>query len=440
MSTRQEKGLARSIFRLQKKGNSVPDKIRASARRIIQNSNTDQDLRDVRSYLGISRSGAGFIGRASRSLQRVQNVGLSITRDIELLGQSAAEGKGTAAGTARILNTLNLEMQRLVKSKKTRDFLEGTLQKIGQDPVMAGRFLKSIGRGLRLGGVVATVALKGFEVAENIQKARKEAADARSKALTQARDLYIDPERSREIYKDAIENVKQNRGWLSGLLNDWEWSPWRGEDEKKAAKEKIAIQTNIEAARKRAPDLGIDVGSLYANLAASKNKPISELTSREKSRALDAAIEGHTRQVSYAVNLGDEKSFQRARNQESGRISSIQALMDSERVRQQIDREYRSHFYGAAAVAGKDILALMSVGAVQSGNQFLRERARELAIQYQAEELKTLQEERRDALDAADRKLEQRTAEEQYKLNVEKAISKGDWTSKRSRHKAWSTS
>jgi hypothetical protein len=408
MASRIEKNLAGRVFNLQKQAGRVPPTLLASARRILQGTNSKGDVDSVRQYLGISRSGASALGRVGKQLARMQGAAFSITQDIELLQSAARAERPTAVATARLINNLNDQVQQAIKSKWAQRAAEGAARLLNRDPVMAGRFLKAVGRGLRMGGLIVTAAMGAAEVAERYFENRRMAGAAIGARKDLARELNTDPRFAQREQIAATEEVIRAKSKLRGLLDSFGFS---GSTENEATKKFDSRKKQIEAMRRLAPHLGIHVDEVLAGAAARKGKLPSELTLRERNEALDAAT--------------------------IQKMPTLEQMAQSEQVQKRLEREY-DHFSGSVGLFAKEIGS--TFGLSQTPEQAIAERRDELAREYLTKELERLAQFQQDAEEAARQVREQRSPAKQQMHRDRLERADAEFNSHRSRHKAWSTS
>lgn len=408
MASRIEKNLAGRVFNLQKQAGRVPPTLLASARRILQGTNSKGDVDSVRQYLGISRSGASALGRVGKQLARMQGAAFSITQDIELLQSAARAERPTAVATARLINNLNDQVQQAIKSKWARSAAEYAAQMLNRDPAMAGRFLKAVGRGLRLGGLVVTAAMGVAEVAERYFENRRLAGAAIGSRKDAARQMHMDPRLAREEEAASAAEVKGARGGLRGWLD---YFGFNASTEQAITKRQVERLRQIDRARRIAPHMGIDTDRVLAEAAKAKGKLIGELTAREGNEALDQA----TRQ----------------------KMPTLEQMAQSEQVQKRLEREY-DHFSGSVGLFAKEIGS--TFGLSQTPEQAIAERRDELAREYLTKELERLAQFQQDAEEVARQIREQRSPAKQQMHRDRLERADAEFNSHRSRHKAWSTS
>jgi hypothetical protein len=408
MASRIEKNLAGRVFNLQKQAGRVPPQVLAAARRILQGSSSQGDVENVRRYLGISKSGASALGRAGKRLARIQGAAFSISQDIELLQSAARNEQPTAVATARLINNLNDQVQQAIKSKWAQKAAEGAARLLNRDPVMAGRFLKAVGRGLRMGGLIVTAAMGVAEVAERYFENRRMAGAAIGARKDLARELNTDPRFAQREQTAATEAVSRAKSKLRGLLDSFGFS---GSTENEATKKFDSRKKQIEAMRRLAPHLGIHVDEVLAGAAARKGKLPSELTLRERNEALDAATKS--------------------------RVPTLAEMRNSEMVSQQMEREFE-HFSGRFGTAAKDLGSVF--GFSQSGDQEKESRRDQLAREYLDKYLATINKKLEHFEEIARQSREARTPAQQQMHRDRLERADAEFNSHRSRHKAWSTS
>jgi hypothetical protein len=408
MATRVEKNMAGHVFNLQKQGGRVPPQVLASSRRILQNASGQGDVENVRRYLGIYKSGSSALGRVGKRIARIQGAAFSISQDIELLQSSSKDGRPTAVATARLINNLNDQVQQAIKSKWAQKAAEVAARLLNQDPVMAGRFLKAVGRGLRMGGLVVTAAMGVAEVAERFFENRRQSGAAIGARKDLARELNADPRVAQSEQTAASEEVSRAKSKLRGLLDSFGFS---GSTENEATKKFDARKKQIEATRRLAGHLGVNVDEVLARAAARKGKLPSELTLRERNEALDAATKS--------------------------RVPTLAEMRNSDMVSQQMKREFE-HFSGRFGTAAKDLGSVF--GFSQSGDQEKESRRGQLAREYLDRYIRTIEKQLANFEEVARQSREAWTPSQQRMHRDRLERSEADYNSHRSRHKAWSTS
>ncbi len=408
MAARIEKNLAGHVFNLQKQGGRVPPKVLASARRVLQGSGSQGDVESLRQYLGIYKSGSSALGRAGKRLARIQGAAFSITQDIELLQNSSKDGRATAVATARLINNLNDQVQQAIKSKWAQRAAEGAARLLNRDPVMAGRFLKAVGRGLRMGGLIITAAMGAAEVAEKYFENRRLAGAAIGARKDLARELNTDPRFAQREQTAATEEVIRAKSKLRGLLDSFGFS---GSTENEATKKFDTRKKQIETMRKLAPHLGVSIDSVIAGAAARKGKLPSELTLRERNEAIDAAT--------------------------IQKMPTLEQMAESEQVQKRLEREF-NHFSGSIGLFSKEVGS--TFGLSQTPEQAIAERRDELAREYLDKYLETINKKLEHFEEIARQARETRTPAQQHMHRERLDRSEAGYNSHRSRHKAWSTS
>jgi hypothetical protein len=411
MASRIEKNLAGRVFNLQKQAGRVPPTVLASARRILQNASGQGDVDSVRRYLGISKSGAGALGKVGKKLARIQGAAFSISQDIELLQHAAQDGRPTAVATARLIGNLNDQVQQAIKSRWAQRTAEAAAKLLGRDPVIAGRLLKAVGRGLRLGGLVVTAAMGAAEVAERFFENRRQAGAAIGARKDLARQLQMDPRLARAEEALAAEEVRGARGKARTFLDRLGFNAGTEQETTKRQADRLR---QLEQARRNASHLGVDVEGVLAGVAAQKGKLISELTQRERNEAIDEALRP--------------------------KIQTLESMKNSEMVNKQLEREFgKVGSYGHLSLFAKDVSSTLTFGLTQTSEQAVAERRDQLAREMLGKVLAVMEKRQEEIDQLAQQMKAQRTPAQQQMHRDRLDRAEGEFNSHRSRHRAWST-
>lgn len=419
MASRLERNLAASVFKLQKRGSNVPPAIRAAARRVLQRKDSKSDVENIRRWLGISRSGTGAAGRVGKRFQRVQGQVFSVSRDLEQIRGAQERGESTTLQTARLFQNLNFQVQRAIKTKWAKQAAEKGAQFLGKDPVVAGRFLKALGRGLRLGGLVATATSAAFAVAEGFFKRERERQQLVSKGLDLARQINLDPRLRRQIEQRQRDVFEREQGVGARARDAVEkflgFLPSGEVDIQKRLSRQIQTAS---AARRIAPQILGNVDEILARTARAKNKFVGELTPRERAEALDNALQA--------------------------RIDPLQ-LRNDPRIQRQLTREMNLLIPGVGTTTFPTVTAFFrniasekTFGLIQSESQVREARRIELAKEFMEKEIARFQRLIEEANEDARQIRQRRTPEEALAHRERIEFAAATWNSQRSRHKAWS--
>lgn len=220
-----ERNLAGKVFKLQNSGGVVPSPVLAAARRVYAGQKSTADVSMIRSYLGISRSGAtaqkkglqgiqstfgkvgqiGFLanqagqggtGGMFAGLQLTQVVGVELQKIVKSKSFEQLVTKSAMVGATKTLNAAGVKTPGLARALATGDLssaqkaLKGVTLPNGQaayDPVAVGRNIYAVGRGLRGAGAVAGYALAGAAVTSGISSFAAGGGDERRTAEQDAR-------------------------------------------------------------------------------------------------------------------------------------------------------------------------------------------------------------------------------------------------------------
>jgi hypothetical protein len=409
VASRIEKNLAGRVFNLQKQAGRVPPAVLASARRILQNASGQGDVDNVRQYLGISKSGASALGKVGKKLARIQGAAFSISQDIELLQHAAQDGRPTAVATARLIGNLNDQVQQAIKSRWAQRTAEAAAKLLGRDPVIAGRLLKAVGRGLRLGGLVVTAAMGAAEVAERFFENRRQAGAAISARKDLARQLQMDPRLARAEESLSEEAVLGARGKARTVLD---WLGFKGGSEQEITKRQTERLRQLEQARRLASHLGVDVDATLAQTAARKGKTIGELTGRERSEAIDEAVRDKT--------------------------PTLESMKNSTMVNRQLEREFgKVGSWGQLGLFAKEVGS--TFGLTQTPEQALAERRDQLAREMLGKALAVMEKRQEEIDQLAQQMKAQRSPAQQQMHRDRMDRAESEFNSHRSRHRAWST-
>lgn len=399
-----ENALANKIFRLQKQsGGNVPGEVVAAARRQKEGTASQADHDAMRSYLGIHRSGASAIGKGQKFLNKVGGKISNIQTQIQLA--QGAEGSQAVVAQSRLVSTAINELNSLTKSKGVNKIVDKVASFVTKDPAAGGRFLKALGRGLRLGGVVGTILFAGIAAGTALFEARGKLAQSVGAIKDLARQFATDPRITAAVEKQVYGIASSGKlldpkiagrvvgripgmGALGALVTDYL--------EADIAEEAKNLQQQTLDARGKARgallDLGAHPGILLAEFASRRGKTVGELTPQERNEAVDQFIAD---QYDFS-KFGDS-------NYVEGEMAKRVPLQKAYDAIFGLEQSRRDKF------------------SLEYSNRLLKSAAQ------RANERKRVAEATRLARDPA----------ENFRMRVEQEEADARWTSHRSRHRAW---
>jgi len=303
MASRLEKNLAAAIFRLQKNGNDVPPDVRGAARRILQDKNSAADVEMVRRWQGIGKGGAGALRRGYNQARGVVGSAERITDQIGMYQSAVARGGG-GIQAVRLAQTITREFEGVLKNKYVKATAEKAAQiisktslgrRLGVTGSVSGlRFLRSVGRMARLGGVVGTAVAGAMSAFDQGSQELRGASEERLKRDTLKQQFNGNPVLAREIERSAALRATGGvRTWgeAAGNLAHSLTGGLLGFEGRSASTEKAITQEmqkelkTREAMRKHLsnPEQILQQGARARGMTANL------LTERERNEILDSA-------------------------------------------------------------------------------------------------------------------------------------------------------
>lgn len=282
--------LGKKVLMLRGRGGQVDPDTAASARRLIQGRANANDLGRVREFLGISRSGAGFLSGLGKRFGRAERQVQNLARDV-----SIASAGGPAGQVYLALRVQSMAASLFRDNKPALEkFALGAAQALGAHPEIGVRMLNAVGRGLRLGGVVAAVVGGIAAGAGKMLTTITEGYRARIAAANE-RAVFGNLPLARDVAAGAESTARQ------GEFQDWDRMPsWFGEwGRARRAKRSAEIQSQRLAARRymreAAPMFGATDQRAVRLAAARTGLPPEALTENQITAAQDELIASRVR-------------------------------------------------------------------------------------------------------------------------------------------------
>ncbi|MCP4639454.1 MAG: hypothetical protein GY851_03425 [bacterium] len=303
------KGLARKVLKLKGQGSNVPDTTARAARVVLQNKGTESDVQLLRKHLGISRSGAGAIGKAMKGATGLTSGLLNISRDISMLGQ---EGQSGAAAARLSLTAVSGVADAVGNNKKALVGIgENVAKQLGKDPALASKFVNGLARVSRLAGVLGAGFAIGAQLVSAFINQQKRAGEA-GLAAHKARMAFAAGDRGAAVEEQAQREAELDMRVSTALadnpfliLGTKEYFGQRVSEA--AAKRKIQLIQERTKERQILNQSGAGQEALAA-FAASRGLPVSLLSKRDSNTVLDKLAEETFKasDTSLEVMIGDK--------------------------------------------------------------------------------------------------------------------------------------
>jgi hypothetical protein len=287
-----------------KPAQSKTDDVAKSARLILDGKGSAADVQKVRQATNTFKSGAGRVRQFQRTYNNVFGSVSRIQQSVQLADLARESGKGTSVANARVIQTVSREIDGLIKTKFVRDGVKTVANAIGANPRVAANFLKTISRGLKLGGAIVGTAMIGFDVAESYFDNRKRGASATGAIRDSIKQAQIDQRYGRQIERQIRQQVLDSQSELEKVKDNLGFDGGTEEEIAKKAKERIDL---VQRARS---SLGSRENEVLAEVAAKKGKTVDELTDKERNEALDAETKDTLNPSVYMNDDDIEKKLQ----------------------------------------------------------------------------------------------------------------------------------
>ena len=270
-----------------KSQNNQTNLIAQSARKVLDNQGSDYDVKLLKDYVGYKRSGASSVKRFQGSINSVINDASRIQNDISQIDIARQQGLSSGLAEGKLVQDLTYEATKLLKTNVVKDGAKAVAEFLGQDKLAGTRFLQTLGRGLRLGGAIAGVAIEAWQYGEDYFKNRNDSAVAYSQRRDAIRNFGGSQVFGRNVEGQVIDEVMSGRNIFTKVLDSLGFDS----ETQKAITSRLQgrLQT-IADARQYSQQFGVDAYSVWAKDAASKHKDFGDLTDREKNEAIDEQL------------------------------------------------------------------------------------------------------------------------------------------------------
>lgn len=324
--------------------------IAAAANRVLKGQEQPGDLILLSNFTGDKRGGASAVKRFVKGVNRSVDRFADLGNAIELSALAAERGRGSVAANANLFRAAQANIEEALKSKPIRAIAKKVTDLLANDPAMGVRFMKSIGRGVRLGGALGQTFLAGLGIAEEIVEGRGALGKSISRLKDLNRNFGGDPATARrnELRTSALARSQAffgpqqallrkvaGMGESGALLKDYLESRIAAEVE---SKQKEALQTRAQA-RQSLEEFGAQRAALLGAAGLQAGVAPELLTQQEQEAALDAPIETFLR---GAENSAAAKQYAEAEFRKLSLLdlAKLRAAGGEEAKRQEFQRDY----------------------------------------------------------------------------------------------------
>ena len=379
-----DKGMARrALFLLKGAGASFDtNRVAESARKILDGSGSQIDVDNVRAFTGDRRSGAGGVKGLTRGIRGAVGRFTGIGNAISMAEIAQERGSGTAAATAGLYRQVESLGLDALKSKGVRGLAKAVASVISDDPALSGRFLKSIGRGVRLGGAIGQGLLMALGLAEDVVAGRQKLAQAQSRISDASRAFYSDPEITRRSMQSAFGLSRGQAffgsqqaifGGAPDILKEYLESRVAADAEQRH-KAELSLR---ESARKDLAAFGIDPNNALGVMARSRGVAPELLNEQERNEGLDTPFDAYLRGLQNSAQAQREAEGQYRKLSDIERLKlaaggGVEARMGAWR-RDWALRQARSRLLEGAARQRTGDAYLASLSPLERGQKALRE-------------------------------------------------------------------
>lgn len=277
----QQKSVARRVRATTIRGKSLPAPVEAAMLRAEKGMADQPDMAVMFTYLGAGRNRAGQVRRGLNQARRIAG-------NVALVSSVAGSvGQGNAAATiAGGVEALNI-VQALTKTKVVRQLAGGIGKAIVKDRQAGIRFLKSVSRGLALGGAIGIGAGIGVAAVTRFFKQKKEAGQEEIKIQEILQRLDTTPGFASAMRQRAFARTQgaaffDRNGFIGSFLQG---------ANAKADREIVEQQERtLSLARKSAQGFGINERHVVARAARRLNIAPENMRRDQINAALDAEL------------------------------------------------------------------------------------------------------------------------------------------------------
>jgi hypothetical protein len=280
--------LGKKLGTIERMGGGLTEEQLLAARRLRTRKATQEDMQVARDVLGIQRSGAARLTAFTRQIKTAEKNLQNLSRDIAL-----AKAGGLAGQAYIALRAQQVLAGTLAKNKP---WLEGVAARlaveIGKRPQAGFVFINAISRGLKVGGIVGTVAVIVAKAAHETLSAIRSGYQAQVRAYGARREFGNLP-LARRIAREAEERARGEE--RLGVLERAPW--WIGEAYRAGRMERTAeLEGREQDVRKTLRQLVGSAGvptraAIIGRLAREKGLRPQDLTDAEVTAAVDEATQ-----------------------------------------------------------------------------------------------------------------------------------------------------
>lgn len=325
-------------------------RIAAAAHRVFKGQEQPGDVNLLSNYTGDKKGGGGAVKRFVKGINRSVDRFADMGNAIELSALAAERGRGSVAANANLFRAAQANIEEALKSKPIRAIAKKVTDLLANDPAMGVRFMKSVGRGVRLGGALGQTLLAGMGIAEAIVEGRGALGQSISRLKDMNRAFGGDPAtarrnelrtaslaRSQAFFgpQQALLRKVTGMGEAGALLKDYLESRIAAEVE---AKQKEALQTRAQA-RQSLEEFGAQRAALLGAAGLQAGVAPELLTQQEQEAALDAPIDTFLRgaENSAAAKRYAEAEFRKLSLLD---LAKLRAGGGEEAKRQEFQRDF----------------------------------------------------------------------------------------------------
>ena len=244
-----------------------------------------QLLNILREAKGVEQSGAGAMNSFARSAR--SNVRYA-SRIATLV--SVADHGGLFGGVAKaaLVEEAFDKIGEIVQSKAAEKLFTKIADKIVGDPLVGERLFRAVGRGFRVGGEAAAYAMMGYETLMAVGEDWRAGANADRQSYRTARRLKIDVELHHRLRQQITAETISGRNAIDETRDGVSMD---GETKELISQRTQSTMSAISVMRSNPGAFGVDVSKVLAETAKRLNVNISQLTPRQRQRAIDEALD-----------------------------------------------------------------------------------------------------------------------------------------------------